>query len=265
MLYIVATPIGNLEDITLRALRVLKECDVIFCEDTRVSQKLLVHYGIDKPLLTYHEHNAAIMRPKILEKLASGQKITLISDAGTPLISDPGFKLIRACQEQALPYTVIPGPSSVIAGLVLSAMPTDQFTFCGFADPKKFQALQAISGTLIFFESAQRLEKTLTAMDQAFQGRRVCVVREITKTFEEAIFGTFPETISHFQSHPPRGEIVVVLSPSDLSVDLGIVTQDLKKALETMSLKDASDFVAKSHGINKKQVYQQALKIKDTK
>ncbi len=262
MLYIVATPIGNLEDITLRALRILKECDEIYCEDTRVSQKLLNHYGIHSPLFTYHEHNAATVRPKILEKLASGKSIALISDAGTPLISDPGFKLVRSCQEQNLAYTTLPGPSSVMAALVLSAMPTDQFTFCGFADPKKFDLQEMIPTTLIFFESANRLQKTLKSMETIFKGRTVAVVREITKTFEETVPGTFDTVITHFDNHPPKGEIVIILSSKEQVADLQDLENSLKEALKTMSVKTASDEIANLYGISKKQVYQKALELK---
>jgi 16S rRNA (cytidine1402-2'-O)-methyltransferase len=171
---------------------------------------------------------------------------------------------VRSCQQQGLGYTFIPGPSSVIGGLVLSAMPTDQFTFCGFADPKKFETLQAIPTTLIFFESAQRLEKTLMLMRDFFKGRTVSVVREITKTFEQVVSGTFDETIQYFQNTTPRGEIVLVLSPSSQQADKEQVRKALTQALKTMSIKDASYLVAKTYGLNKKQVYEMALKEKET-
>ena len=182
-LYIVATPIGNLGDMTLRALETLKGCDVIACEDTRVSRKLLSAYSIDKPVMSYHDHNAGQVRPFLLDKMKSGQAVALISDAGTPLISDPGYKLVRQCYEADVPVTFLPGASAVIAGLVLSGMPTDRFLFAGFADKKAYGELSPLSMSLIFFESAQRLGATLKDMAHAFPNREVAVVREITKLF----------------------------------------------------------------------------------
>ncbi len=263
-LYIVATPIGNLEDITLRALKVLKECDTIICEDSRVSRKLLNAYGIEKPMLVYHDHNAEHVRPRIIQKLESQEKIAFITDAGMPLISDPGYKLVRSCREHNLYVTIIPGASAVLAGLVLSAMPSDRFTFCGFADFSQFEQLQLINNTLIFFESSPRLVKTLEAMSKIFLNRSVSVVREITKMFEETKTGSFQEVIQYYNNHPPKGEIVIVLCPptiletSDEKID-----ELLKKALSEMSLKDASEMVAMTLGLPKKKVYQRALELKN--
>ena len=263
-LYLVATPIGNLEDITLRALRVLKECDTIICEDSRVSRKLLSAYNIEKPLMVYHDHNAELMRPKVLEKLVTGEKMAFITDAGMPLISDPGYKLVKMCRENDVYITVIPGASSVLAGLVLSGMPSDKFAFCGFAEAGKFEEFISYNATLVFFESALRLGKTLEKMKLAFLNRTVTVVREITKMFEEAQTGSFSEMIDHFTKHPPRGEIVICLSPPDASeASEDKIDELLKKALFEMSVKDASEMVAKVLGLSRKKVYQRALEFKD--
>ncbi|MCX7338533.1 MAG: 16S rRNA (cytidine(1402)-2'-O)-methyltransferase [Alphaproteobacteria bacterium] len=259
-LYIVATPIGNLEDITVRALRILKSCDLIACEDSRISRTLLSHYSINKPLVVYHDHNADHIRPRLLQDIKDGKSIVLISDAGTPLISDPGYKLVKMCQENDVYYTVIPGACAVISGLVLSGMPSDRFFFAGFVESAKFPAHQRIDGTLIYYESSKRLVKTLQKMAQIFNNRHVTVVREITKIFEEAVAGTFEEAISHFTDHPARGEIVITLSPpsqTELSDD--DINALLTHHLKTESVKDASRIVAETLGISKKHTYQLAL------
>lgn len=262
-LYLVATPIGNLEDITLRALRILKECDTIICEDSRVSRKLLSAYNIQKPLMVYHDHNAELMRPKVLEKLEAGEKMAFITDAGMPLISDPGYKLVKMCRENDVYLTVIPGASSVLAGLVLSGMPSDRFAFCGFAEAGKFEEFQSYNATLVFFESAPRLIKTLEKMSLVFLNRSTAVVREITKMFEEAQTGSFAEMIDHFTKHLPRGELVICLSPPEATqASDDKVDELLKKALSEMSVKDASEMVATALGLSKKKVYQRALGLK---
>jgi 16S rRNA (cytidine1402-2'-O)-methyltransferase len=262
-LYIVATPIGNLRDMTLRALETLKGCDVIACEDTRVSRKLLSAYQIDKPLLSYHDHNADQMRPLILEKIAHGQAVALISDAGTPLISDPGYKLVRDAYDVGLPVTVLPGPSAVMAGLVLSGMPTDRFLFAGFADKKAYPELVPLNLTLVFFESAQRLTATLKDMAPLFSGRTVAVVREITKLFEEVRRGAFDDLISYYEEKgQPKGEVVVVLSPPVAqTASLRDIDQLLRQALEAHSIRDACTLVAGTLGVPRKKVYQRALEL----
>jgi len=261
-LYIVATPIGNLKDITLRALDILKECDAILCEDTRVSQKLLSTYGIEKPLISYHDHNANKVRPQIIKKVSQGQALALISDAGTPLISDPGYKLVRQCYEEKLPVTFLPGPSAVIAGLVLSGMPSDRFLFAGFADKKSFQEYSLLPVTLVFFESAQRLTRTLKSMEQIFFNRQVAVIREITKLFEDVKQGSFEELIHYYDEVPPKGEIVVVLSPplSALPKEEDMEAL-LRQTLQTHSLRDACTLVAGTLGLSRQHVYQCALHL----
>lgn len=266
-LYIVATPIGNLGDMTLRALETLKKCDVIACEDTRVSRKLLSAYSIDKPVMSYHDHNADQARPFLLDKMKGGQAVALISDAGTPLISDPGYKLVRQCYEADLPVTFLPGASAVIAGLVLSGMPTDRFLFAGFADKKAYGELSPLSMSLIFFESAQRLGATLKDMALAFPNREVAVVREITKLFEEVRWGSFEELIQFYEEKgAPKGEVVLVLSPP-LAQEASLVDIDslLRQALETNSIRDACALVAGAIGLPRKQVYQRALALRNEK
>lgn len=263
-LYIVATPIGNLGDITLRAIEILKKCDVIACEDTRVSRKLLSTYSINKPLISYHDHNADQVRPKIVKKIADGKAVALISDAGTPLISDPGYKLVRECYDVNLSVTFIPGPTAVIAGLVLSGMPTDRFVFAGFVDKKKFNELSPISMTLIFFESAKRLKATLKDMSKGLPNREVAIVREITKKFEEIHRGAFEELIDYYSDKPaPKGEVVLVLSPPRIQQISG---QDIEllllQALKTKSIRDACRIVAETLGVPRKDVYARALELK---
>jgi len=266
-LFIVATPIGNLGDITLRALETLKSCHTIACEDTRVSRKLLSAYGIDKPLMSYHDHNADQMRPVILEKIAKGQAVALISDAGTPLISDPGYKLVRHCYEAKLPVTFLPGPSAVIAGLVLSGMPTDRFLFAGFVDKKTYAEFSQVVVTLIFFESAKRLKATLKDMAHHFSNREVAVVREITKLFEEVRKGSFDELIAYYdETGTPKGEVVLILSPPVIQqASLTDVDQLLRQSLATHSIRDACTLVAGILGIPRKAVYQRALALQKEK
>lgn len=264
-LHIVATPIGNLGDITLRALSILQACDVIFCEDTRISRKLLTVYGISKPLLTYHDHNADSVRPHILQRLQDGQIVVLMSDAGTPLISDPGYKLVRDCQEQGFMVTMAPGPSSVIAGLVLSGQSTHRFLFGGFADAKSFHEFVSLDATLVFFESASRLIATLEKIQQMLPGRMVSVVREITKLFEEVKFGTPQDVRAYYQENPPRGEIVIVVGPPVTAAQIGSekIIEMLEETLKTHRLKDACMLVSGALGVPKKIVYNLALQLKN--
>ncbi len=265
-LYIVSTPIGNLEDITLRALRILKDCDLILCEDTRVSNKLLQAYGINKKLMSYHNHNADEVRPKIINELKNGRVISLVSDAGTPLISDPGYKLVRECRAQGIYVTSAPGASSVLSALVLSGQPSDQFLFAGFFDSKKIKDFEASPATLIFFESARRLLKTLEKMIDTYRNRTVSVVREITKIYEETRQGSIEELINNYKENGlPKGEVVIVLSPPLRSNELSEteINQLLIKALAHQSVRDASASVAESYNLSKKLIYQQALNLKN--
>ena len=218
MLTIVPTPIGNRQDITLRALEALQAADVVAAEDTRHSGMLLQHLGIKKPFVSLHEHNEAARVEELAARMASGTKIALITDAGMPGISDPGHRLIKSCIERGLPVTVLPGPSAVITALVGSGFPTDRFFFGGFLPVKSGRRANEIalaaarSETSVYFESPHRIERTLEALHAACPDRPVCVARELTKTFEEYRRGLPAEVLAHFQKHPPKGEITLVIS-----------------------------------------------------
>jgi 16S rRNA (cytidine1402-2'-O)-methyltransferase len=218
MLYVVSTPIGNLGDITLRALDVLKAVDVIAAEDTRHSGMLLKRFEIKKPLLSYHEHNEAMRAAQLVERLAAGEDVALITDAGTPALSDPGARLIRECVRRGLPFMIIPGPSSILAALVGSGFSTEKFCFRGFLPIKSGQRERELRGaaereeTTIFFESPYRLTKTLAACIDIMPDRQLCVGRELTKKFEEFRRGTARELLTHYQAHPPKGEIVLMIA-----------------------------------------------------
>jgi 16S rRNA (cytidine1402-2'-O)-methyltransferase len=221
MLYVVATPIGNLGDITLRALEVLKSVDLIAAEDTRHSGLLLKHLGIKKPFLSYHEHNEAMRTAELVERLAKGENIGLITDAGMPGLSDPGVRLVRECINRKLSFTIIPGPSSILTALVGSGFSAEEFSFRGFLPAKSGQRERELraaaeSGeTIIFFESPYRLIKTLAACVDIMPDRQLCVARELTKKFEEFRWGTAGELFAHYEANPPKGEIVLVISASD--------------------------------------------------
>lgn len=220
MLYVVATPIGNLADITLRALEVLKGVDLIAAEDTRHSLILLRHHGIEKPLVSYHEHNEARRTAELLLQLKAGKTVALISDAGMPGVSDPGHRLLRACIEEAIPYTLIPGPSAVLTALIGSGFPAERFLFAGFLPNKSGGRLREVMAagqreeTTLFFESPHRLLRTLELFREHFPERKLCVARELTKRFEEFRIGTGSELVAHYSAHPPKGEIVLVVHPA---------------------------------------------------
>lgn len=221
MLYVVATPIGNLDDITLRALEVLKSVDVIAAEDTRHSGNLLRHFEIRKPLVSYHEHNEAMRSEELAERLAAGESVALITDAGMPGLSDPGARLIRKCIERGLPYTVIPGVSAIVTALVGSGLEAKSFCFRGFLPVKSGQrerelrAAATSEATSIFFESPYRILKTLAVCAEIMPERPLCVARELTKKFEEFRRGTGGELLAHYTAHPAKGEITLVVAPSD--------------------------------------------------
>jgi len=217
MLYIVATPIGNLGDITLRALQILKEVDLIAAEDTRHSGMLLKHFNIAKPLVSLHEHNEAMRTAQLVDRLTGGETVALITDAGTPGICDPGARLIRACISRDLPFTIIPGPSSILTALIGSGFSTEQFFFGGFLPVKTGQRERELRAaadrtvTSIYFESPFRLIKTLKACLPVLPDRPLCVARELTKKFEELRRGNASELLTHYEAHPPKGEIVLVI------------------------------------------------------
>src|SRR4051794_30510002 len=217
MLYVVATPIGNLADITSRALEVCREADLVAAEDTRHSGVLLKHYKIDKPFISYHEHNEAMRTAQLIERLAAGEKIALITDAGIPGISDPGARLVRECIKRNVPYTIIPGASSILTALVGSGFSAEKFFFGGFLPIKSGQrerelrAAGAREETSIYFESPYRLIKTLKASIDILRERQLCVARELTKKFEEFRRGTAAELAIHYEAHPAKGEIVLLV------------------------------------------------------
>ncbi|MEI7608296.1 MAG: 16S rRNA (cytidine(1402)-2'-O)-methyltransferase [Rhodospirillaceae bacterium] len=269
-LYLVATPIGNTGDITLRALELLKGADLVACEDTRVTAKLLTRFGISAHTVPYHEHNAATMRPKLLERVRQGQVVVLVSDAGTPLISDPGYKLVREAVESGLAVTAAPGASALLTALQLSGLPTDRFLFLGFLPNKtvaRRAALEEVAGlgaTLVCYESAQRLAALLADAAAVLGGRSAAVARELTKLFEEVRRGGLAELAAHYaEAGPPKGEVVVVIGPpadSDAeSLDEAGLDAALRHALVTSSLRDAVASVARLSGQPRKAVYARAL------
>jgi 16S rRNA (cytidine1402-2'-O)-methyltransferase len=221
MLYVVATPIGNLSDITLRALEVLRDVDLVAAEDTRHSGILLKHFGIKKPLISYHEHNEAMRTAELAERLADGENIALITDAGMPSLSDPGARLIRECIRRNLPFTIIPGPSSILTALVGSGFSMENFCFRGFLPVKSGQRERELRAAMerteisIFFESPHRLVKTLTACSEIMPDRKLCVARELTKKFEEFRRGIASELLAHYTVHPAKGEITLLLNAGE--------------------------------------------------
>lgn len=271
-LHVVATPIGNLGDISFRALSTLAAADAIIAEDTRVTKKLLAHYGIATPLVAYHEHNAAVMRPHLLARLAEGQALALVSDAGTPLISDPGFKLVSEALGQGTEVFSVPGASAVLAALVVAGLPTDRFFFEGFLPQKsaarraRIAELAAIPGTLVFFESPRRLAETLQDLAAVLGPRQAAIARELTKWFETVRRGPLPELAAAIASEsPPKGEIVVLVGPPEAQPATQEAQEDLDarlgKALESLSVKDAAAVVSAETGQPRRKVYARALEL----
>ena len=270
-LYLVATPIGNLDDITLRALKVLKSADLIACEDTRVTGKLLSLLGIGGTTLTpYHEHNAERARPALLSRLREGAVVSLVSDAGTPLVSDPGYRLVRACLAEGLMVTSLPGPSAALTALQLSGLPCDRFLFAGFLPVKigarrqSLQDLSAVPASLLFYESPRRLADSLAAMNEVLGQRDAAVARELTKLYEEVRRGNLAELAAHYAvAGPPKGEVVIVVGPPAETPVAGDAELDaaLTRALASSSLRDAAAAVAVATGLPKRQVYNRAVAL----
>lgn len=263
-LYLVSTPIGNLSDITLRALCTIASADHVLCEDTRHTLKLTDHYNLHVKLGAYHEHNAERQRPKILKWLAEGASVALLSDAGTPLISDPGYKLVREAAEAGFNVYSVPGASAVLAGLAASGLPTDTFLFGGFLPPraaaiKRLQSLASIPATIILFETANRLQQTLGLLAAHMPGRDLVIARELTKRFEEIVRSRTDE------SQPPKewkGEFVVMIGPPEAKeADWEHIETALAQALKRESLKDAVEEITGTFEVQKKQVYNLALKL----
>jgi len=267
-LYIVATPIGNLGDVTMRAADVLARCDAVACEDTRVTAKLLHHLGISKPLWRYDDHASDRDRVRLLAAMRD-QAVALVSDAGTPLVSDPGFRLVREARAAGIAVTSLPGPCAPIIALTLSGLPSDRFLFAGFL-PSKDKArvdvlaeLAAVRATLVFFETAPRLTKSLAAIGDTLPGREVAVARELTKFYEECRSGSTAELIAHFRAHPPKGEIVLLVGPPTAQTGRAVdVDALLRAALATEKPSQAAAQVAKASGLDRKALYARALELK---
>jgi 16S rRNA (cytidine1402-2'-O)-methyltransferase len=271
-LHIVATPIGNLGDITLRALAALAAADVVLCEDTRTSAKLIERYGIRARLEPYHEHNAAKARPHIIERLKAGAAMVLISDAGTPLVSDPGYRLVAEAVAEGIAVTTCPGASAVLAGLALSGLPTDRFMFLGFLPVKEgerrrlFEEVSEIKSTLVFFESPHRVIDSLREMAQGLPGRLIAVTRETTKLHEEVLRGTAAGIAAALAERPSvKGEITIVAGPPAAAVHAATdadVQAAIAQALAALPASKAATEVARRFGLPKKDVYDRILALK---
>ena len=268
-LYLVATPIGHLADISLRAIATLARADVVYCEDTRHSRTLLAHYAIRANLRPYHEHNANEQRPRILQDLGDGRSVVLISDAGTPLISDPGFKLVREAAALGHPVIAVPGPSAVLAALTVAGLPTDAFFFAGFLPAKdaarksRLAELVAVPGTLVFFESPARAAATLADLAAGLGNRDAALARELTKLHEDVRRARLADLARDFATDPPRGEVVIVVGPPEAAeVSDAMIEASLAPALESLSIRDASRVVAETLKVPKGRVYEVALGLK---
>jgi 16S rRNA (cytidine1402-2'-O)-methyltransferase len=269
-LYVTATPIGNASDIGLRALGILKGCDAIVAEDTRVTSRLLAIHGISRPLLAYNDHNAPSMRPKLLARLRQGARLALVSDAGTPLVSDPGLKLVQAALGEGVPVYPVPGASAALAALVVSGLPSDRFFFAGFLPAKAgerrraLEALGSIPASLIFYESPGRIGETLGDMADILGDRRAAVARELTKLHEEVRRAPLSELAKDYAGPPPKGEITVVVAPpAAAEPDLARIDALLRQALPAMAVSGAAALVAQALGAPRRLVYARALKLKE--
>lgn len=271
VLYIVATPIGNLEDMTFRAVRILKEVDLVAAEDTRHSRKLLTHFGISRPLTSYYDHNQNLKGNYLLERLQGGESVALISDAGTPCISDPGYQLVRDAVAAGITVVPVPGPSAAICALSAAGLPTDSFVFAGFLPNrpgKRREKLASLAGeqrVMVFYESPNRLLATLADMLELFGPRETVVARELTKIYEEFIRGSLPSVISGLDGRQIKGEVVILVAPAETpeAPSVTAVPELLRRCLEEgLSLKDAVKRVALETGQQRSAVYDEALRLK---
>ena len=272
-LYIVATPIGNARDITLRALDLMASADIIACEDTRVTRKLLKIHNITRPTMAYHDHNAHNVRPKLLKRLNKGEIVALVSDAGTPLISDPGYRLVKEVRDAGLNVTALPGASAVLAALASAGLPTDRFIFIGFLPSRSTGRRKALatvantSATLVIYESAARLGKSLADMAMVLGSRQAAVMRELTKKFEETQRGdlsTLAEYYANFKTL--KGEIVVIIAPGDCAaadLDQDAIDAILRVELALHHVKDAAALVAERTGLARRYLYNRALRLRE--
>ncbi|KLE35525.1 16S rRNA (cytidine(1402)-2'-O)-methyltransferase [Aurantiacibacter luteus] len=267
-LYIVATPIGNLGDITMRAADVLARCDGIACEDTRVTHKLMRHLGVSKPLWRYDDHSAPNDRARLVESMRT-RAVALVSDAGMPLVSDPGYRLVQDAKEAGVSVTALPGANAPLTALALSGLPNDRFLFAGFLPPKGkarrdvLAELGRVRTTLIFFETAPRLVKSLSAIAEVLPGRAVAVARELTKMFEECRTGTAEDLAAHYEAHPPKGEIVLLVGPPlEEAPSEDEAEAMLRELLETEKASRAAAEVARVTGLDRKALYARAMELK---
>jgi 16S rRNA (cytidine1402-2'-O)-methyltransferase len=271
-LVLVSTPIGNLADLSPRARDELAKADLILCEDTRHTAHLLAAFGIQARTQSLHEHNEDARIPAVLAAIGAGQRVALVSDAGTPVVSDPGYRLVRAAIEAGLPVTAIPGPSAALAALTLSGLPPQPFLFLGFPPPRQaarraaFSQLRAaeqagLSATLVWYEAPHRVSQTLEDLAETFGDRPAAIARELTKRFEEIRRGRPAELATHYAREPARGEITIVLGPAPPGNKSGDLDQQLRLALEHHSLRDAAALVATATGLPRKVVYARALEL----
>ncbi len=272
-LYITATPIGNLGDITLRALEVLKASDIVICEDTRQTAKLLQHYGLNKKLGVYNDHSDESVRDEILGQVAAGKIVALVSDAGTPLISDPGFKLVRDARSRNLYVTTLPGASSVISALTIAGLPTDSFLFLGFVQPKvearkkQFEKIKEIDTTIVLFERGSRIADVLASAREVFGDIECAIVREISKLYEEVMSDSLSNLLGDENKLNVKGEVVILLS-NKVSEKIALTDEELNVKLTNLlynnSVKDASQLAHELYGIKKKAAYERLLELKET-
>lgn len=273
MLILVSTPIGNLSDISKRAIDTLNNADIIACEDTRTSSSLFSLIGVKaNKLIAYHEHNADDMCPKIISYLEKGLTVALVSDAGTPLISDPGYRLVRSCRQKGLEVTTVPGANAVLSALQLSGLPSDTFLFAGFlpnkqaARKKHLNVFKSVPATLIFYETANRLTDSLTDILEVLGNREMAVVREITKKFEETKTDTVSNLISYYEENgQPKGELVLVIDRNSKKEEVLDIDELILKTLGSSSVKDTAEIVSKISGYSKKEIYKKTLDIKNGK
>jgi len=271
-LYILATPIGNLEDMTFRAVRILGEVDLIAAEDTRHSLKLLNHFGISKPLTSYFDHNQQFKGERILQALRREKSVALISDAGTPCISDPGFNLVRAAVAEGIAVIPIPGPCAAVTALSASGLPSDTFTFAGFPPARQgkrrafLNVMASLPGTLVFYEAPHRLEETLRDIREVMGERQVVVARELTKIYEEFLRGTAGELLAEVTHGKVRGELVILVAPGDAAQEAALPLPELLERLlhdEGLTVKDAAKKAAGMTGVPKNVAYAEALRVRN--
>ncbi len=276
-LYIVGTPIGNLEDITLRALRILKEVDVIACEDTRHTQKLLNHYNIAKTLVSYHEHNEMTRSPELLIQLEQGAKVALVSDAGMPLVSDPGYRLVTLCVRHKIPIVPIPGPSAMLAALAAAGLPNEEFLFVGFLPQRSgerrrmLEHLRIEERTMIFYEAPHRVAESIADAQEILGDRAACIAREVTKLHEEFLRGKLSQLAESLAERPARGEITLIVGPPEPSAGTGQAdsSQSLSDRVDELirqaklDRKEALKLAAKERGLTRRAAYEQLVESKE--